>query len=86
MDFEKMIQSVLDNPANIISETSKDMLITIQRGIKLRQCNVLSVLEENYQAQIAGYYNVDTTDEERKIRNAVIEEYQNLISIYKHRQ
>lgn len=41
------------------------------------------VLEENYQAQIAGYYNVDKTDEERKIRNAVIKEYQDLISIYK---
>ena len=45
----------------------------------------LPVLIENMQAQIAGYYNVDTTDEERKVRNAVIEEYRDLISIYKHK-
>jgi hypothetical protein len=43
----------------------------------------LPVLQENHQAQIAGYYNVDKTDEERKIRNAVITEYADLISIYK---
>lgn len=42
-----------------------------------------AVLEENYQAQIAGFYNDDKTDEERKIRNAVIEEYQDLIAIFK---
>lgn len=43
----------------------------------------LPILQENYQAQIAGYYNYDKTDEERKIRNAVIEEYKDLIAIYK---
>lgn len=47
--------------------------------------NFLTVLEENYQAQIAGFYNVDKTDEERKIRNAVIEEYKDLIAIYNHK-
>lgn len=41
------------------------------------------VLEENWQAQIAGYYNCDKTDEERKIRTAVIEEYKDLIVLYK---
>lgn len=44
----------------------------------------LSILQENYQAQIAGFYNVDKTDEERKIRNALIEEYKDLIAIYKN--
>lgn len=43
----------------------------------------LSVLTENHQAQIAGYYNIDKTDAEREKRNAVIEEYSDLISIYK---
>lgn len=41
------------------------------------------VLEENYQAQIAGFYNDDKTAEEKKIRNAVIKEYSDLIQIYK---
>jgi hypothetical protein len=41
------------------------------------------VLQENLQAQISGYYNVDKTDLEKEIRNAVIEEYKDLIAIYK---
>lgn len=48
--------------------------------------NFLPVLDENMQAQIAGYYNDDKTDEERQKRNAVIDEYKDLILIYKHRQ
>ena len=43
------------------------------------------VLEENYQAQIAGFYNYDKTDEERRKRLAVIQEYEDLISIYKYK-
>lgn len=43
----------------------------------------LDVLVENYQAQIAGFYNDDKTDAERAKRNAVIEEYQDLIAIFK---
>ena len=43
----------------------------------------LSILQENHQAQIAGFYNDDKTDVEKAKRNAVIEEYQDLISIYK---
>lgn len=43
----------------------------------------LDVLTENYQAQIAGFYNDDKTDAERAKRNAVIEEYQDLIAIFK---
>lgn len=46
----------------------------------------LPVLIENRQAMISGYYNVDTTDEERKTRKALIAEYTDLISIYKHNQ
>lgn len=46
----------------------------------------IDILRENQQAQIAGYYNIDKTDEERKIRNAVIEEYRDLILIFKSRQ
>lgn len=46
---------------------------------------LLYILRDNQQAQIAGYYNHDKTDEERKIRNAVIEEYRDLIMIFKHR-
>ena len=41
------------------------------------------VLQENLQAQISGYYNVDKTDLEKEKRNAVIEEYKDLIAIYK---
>lgn len=44
----------------------------------------LPVLQENWQAQIAGYYNHDKTDTERAIRQAVIDEYKDLISIYKN--
>jgi hypothetical protein len=44
---------------------------------------LLNILIENQQAQIAGYYNQDKTEEERKIRNAVIEEYRDLILILK---
>lgn len=44
----------------------------------------LDVLQVNYQAQIAGYYNDDKTDEERKIRGAVIQEYEDLIAIFKN--
>ena len=43
----------------------------------------LQVLQDNYQAQIAGFYNVDKTDLEKAKRSAVIEEYQDLIAIYK---
>ncbi len=43
----------------------------------------LDVLINNYQAQISGYYNFDKTDEERAKRNAVIEEYEDLIAIFK---
>jgi len=43
----------------------------------------LSILTENYQAQIAGYYNVDKTIKDKEKRNAVIEEYKDLIAIYK---
>lgn len=50
---------------------------------KLTKDEVLSVLEENWQAQIAGYYNHDRTDEERKIRNEIIREYHDLIAIFK---
>lgn len=41
------------------------------------------VLQENLQAQISGYYNVDKTDAEKEKRNAVIEEYKDLIAIFK---
>ncbi len=44
----------------------------------------LSVLEENYQAHIAGYYNMDKTEEDRKIRSAIIQDYKDLIAIYKN--
>jgi hypothetical protein len=57
-----------------------------QEGEEVEQVekkDFLLVLTENWQAQIAGYYNLDKTDEERKIRNAVIQEYQDLIAIYK---
>jgi len=43
----------------------------------------IDVLQENHQAQIAGYYNHDKTDTEREKRNAVIEEYADLIGIFK---
>lgn len=43
----------------------------------------IAVLQENLQAQIAGYYNVDKTDAQREKRNAVIEEYKDLIAIFK---
>ena len=43
----------------------------------------IAVLQENLQAQIAGYYNVDKTDAQREKRNAVIEEYKDLIAICK---
>jgi hypothetical protein len=45
--------------------------------------NFLLVLIANWQTQIAEYYNQDKTDEERSKRNAIIEEYQYLIAIYK---
>lgn len=45
----------------------------------------LKVLQENLQAQIAGFYNHDKTPEEKKIRNAVIQEYKDLIAIFKHK-
>ena len=41
------------------------------------------VLQENLQAQISGYYNVDKTAAEKEKRNAVIEEYKDLIAIFK---
>lgn len=37
MDIEKMIQLVLDHPANHLNDTSKDMLTTIQNFIKIHQ-------------------------------------------------
>jgi alcohol dehydrogenase class IV len=43
----------------------------------------LSILDKNMQAQIAAYYNIDKTDEEKKIRNVIINEYKDLIAIYK---
>lgn len=43
----------------------------------------IAVLQENLQAQIAAYYNVDKTDAQREKRNAVIEEYKDLIAIFK---
>lgn len=61
-----------------------DEMMAIEKLIASRT-NFLPALQENYQAQIAGYYNDDKTDEERKIRQAVITEYEDLISIYKHR-
>lgn len=45
----------------------------------------LKVLQENLQAQIAGFYNHDKTPAEKKIRNAVIQEYKDLIAIFKHK-
>lgn len=45
----------------------------------------IAILQENYQAQIAGFYNDDKTDEEMKIRQAVIQEYEDLIGIFKAR-
>ncbi len=69
----------------------------IQSGIKLLSPSLqghleavekesfLIILDVNMQAQIAGYYNDDKTDAERAIRNAVIEEYKDLIDIYKHK-
>jgi len=47
--------------------------------------DVIDVLSENHQAQIAGYYNDDKTDAEREKRNAVIEEYSDLLIIFKAR-
>ena len=46
----------------------------------------IAILDENLQAQIAGYYNIDKTDAEREKRNAVIEEYKDLISIFKSKK
>lgn len=46
----------------------------------------ITVLQENLQAQISGYYNVDKTDAEKEKRNAVIEEYKDLIAIFKARK
>lgn len=46
---------------------------------------VLEVLEENYQAAIAGYYNYDKTEIEKERGKALIEEYQDLIGIFKHK-
>ena len=46
----------------------------------------LAVLDENLQAQIAGYYNLDKTELEKEKRNAVIEEYKDLIAIMKSKK
>jgi uncharacterized protein YktA (UPF0223 family) len=43
----------------------------------------LKILQENHQAQIAAFYNIDKADEDKAKRNAVIEEYTDLIAIYK---
>lgn len=43
----------------------------------------LKILQENYQIQTAAFYNIDKTDEDKAKRNAVIEEYKDLIAIYK---
>lgn len=47
------------------------------------QKTFLGVLQDNWQTQIAAFYNIDKTGEEKKIRNAVIQEYSDLIAIYK---
>lgn len=50
-------------------------------------CNVaFSILEENYQAQIAAYYNIDKSEDEMQKRSAVIQEYKDLIGILKFRK
>lgn len=53
--------------------------------LKTKKENFLDVLTINYQAQIAGFYNIDKTESERNARKAVMQEYQDLIHIYKHK-
>jgi hypothetical protein len=55
--------------------------LTTTRADTLKE--VLDILRENQQAQIAAYYNYDAEGEERNKRNAVIEEYRDLILIVK---
>lgn len=85
---------VLTNPDGDTYTSKSEDLIDFFHDVHLWQSittpagngkSFLDVLIENYQAQIAGFYNDDKTDAERAKRNAVIEEYQDLIAIYKAR-
>ena len=63
----------------------EDEIAKLKEEVERLKKDVIDVLSENHQAQIAGYYNDDKTDAEREKRNAVIEEYSDLLIIFKAR-
>ena len=63
--------------------SGKEVAEMMKSSFKAGRKDFMSVLDENLQAQISGYYNVDKTDAEKEKRNAVIEEYKDLIAILK---
>lgn len=82
--LEWMYKTTRETPMRL--ETDNDDIVAM--FLSENKINVshdfFPVLEENYQAQIAGYYNHDKTPIEREKRNAVIKEYEDLIAIYKN--
>ena len=79
-------ETTLKTPMRL--ETDNDDIVQMfinESNLKLSiEPNFLPVLQENWQAQIAGFYNVDKTLEEQEQRKKVIAEYQDLIAIYKN--
>jgi len=69
--------------ADDIAKLSPSPSTEVENGWVKAGKMVIDILVENHQAQIAGFYNDDKTDEEKKKRNAVIEEYSDLIGIFK---
>lgn len=60
---------LLNKPTEAITEAAHSAKPIVSGALPP---DFLPVLIDNQQAQIAGYYNVDTTDEQRKITNAVL--------------
>jgi hypothetical protein len=88
MVFPSSPISELGNPEWYRKVSSEPFVSTPQTSevvtTESKKSSFLSVLEENYQAQIARYYNDGfKTEGERKLINAIIEEYKDLIAIFK---
>jgi len=78
--MNKVINSQIEFIKELKEENAK-----LKEEVERLKKDVIDVLSENHQAQIAGYYNDDKTDAEREKRNAVIEEYSDLLIIFKAR-
>ena len=67
MDYKKVIQQIIDNPANTLSTTSKDLLETMAISIELdleqvKNCSI-PVVKGSYREQAIKWWE-NLTDEE----------------------